>query len=104
MGAGHRGADLQVALYVGPGMNLSSGRSRWRTDKATYVAYALRSRDDDVALDALRPRRLAVRQLALGDTVGPVAEVLERHAAQDRGQRSEEHTSELQSLRHLVCR
>ena len=24
-------------------MNLSSGRSRWRTDKAVYVAYALRS-------------------------------------------------------------
>jgi len=22
-------------------MNLSSGRSRWRTDKAVYVAYAL---------------------------------------------------------------
>jgi hypothetical protein len=37
--------------------------------------------DDDVALDALRPRRLAFRQLALGDAVGPFAVILERRAA-----------------------
>src|SRR5262249_26875959 len=42
-------------------------------------------RDDDVALDALRPRRLALRQLALGDAVGPIAEILERHAAELSG-------------------
>ena len=39
-------------------------------------------RHDDVALDALRPRRLAMRQFPLGDAVGPVAEVLERNAAE----------------------
>ena len=31
--------------------------------------------DDEVALDALRPRRLGGRQLAVGDPVGPVAEI-----------------------------
>src|SRR5947208_3323743 len=43
-------------------------------------------RDHDVALDALRPRRLAFRQLALGDAVGPFAVVLERHAAKIAGE------------------
>ena len=42
-------------------------------------------RDDDVALDALRPRRLVLGQLALGDAVGPIAEILERHAAELSG-------------------
>ena len=31
----------------------------------------------DIALDALRPRRLRKRQFAFGDPVGPVAEILE---------------------------
>ena len=44
-------------------------------------------RDDDVALDPLRPRRLAVRQLALGDAVGPVAEIFIRRTAEIAGQR-----------------
>ena len=43
-------------------------------------------RDDDVALDALRPRRLVLGQFALGDAVGPVAEILERHAAEIAGE------------------
>src|SRR5262249_11336506 len=42
-------------------------------------------RADDVALAALRPRRLALRQLALGDAVPPSAEILERHAAELSG-------------------
>ena len=42
-------------------------------------------RDDDVALDALRPRRLGKRQLALRHALGPVAEILERHAAELAG-------------------
>ena len=42
--------------------------------------------DDDVALDALRPRRLVLRQLALGDAIGPVAEILVRHAAELAGE------------------
>ncbi len=37
---------------------------------------------DDVALDALRALRLRVRQLALRDAVGPLGEVLQRHAAE----------------------
>ena len=41
--------------------------------------------DDDVALEPLRPRRLVLRQLALGDAVGPVAEILVRHAAELAG-------------------
>src|SRR5262249_57711193 len=32
-------------------------------------------RDHDVALDALRPRRLRLRQFAGGDPVGPVGEI-----------------------------
>ena len=35
-------------------------------------------RDDDVAFDALRPRRLGRRQLAGGDAIGPLAEQLQR--------------------------
>ena len=42
--------------------------------------------DDDVALDALRPRRLAVRQFALGDAVGPVAEILVGRSAKIAGE------------------
>src|SRR5262249_46948260 len=42
--------------------------------------------DHDVALDTLRPRRLALRQLALGDAVGPVAVILERRAAEIAGE------------------
>src|SRR5262249_11475448 len=42
-------------------------------------------RDDDVAFDALPPRRLALRQVALGDAVGPVPEILERDAAELSG-------------------
>ena len=38
--------------------------------------------DHDVALDALRPRRLAVRQLALLDPLGPVGEVFDRRAGE----------------------
>ena len=37
---------------------------------------------DDVALDAARPRRLGVRQLALRDALGPIGEILRRHAAE----------------------
>ena len=44
-------------------------------------------RDDDVALHPLRPRRLAVRQLALGDAVGPVAEIFIGRTAEVAGQR-----------------
>ena len=42
-------------------------------------------RDHDVALDALRSRRLGKRQFARGDAVGPVAEIFERHAGEFAG-------------------
>lgn len=41
--------------------------------------------DHQVALDALRARRLALRQFALGDTVRPVAKVFQRRAAEGTG-------------------
>src|SRR5262245_12559694 len=42
-------------------------------------------RDDEVALDALRTRRLALGQFALGDAVGPVAEIVVRRRAELAG-------------------
>ena len=54
--------------------------------QVVLLVHPVAQRDDDVALDALRPLRLGVRQLALGDAVGPVAEVLERRAAEIAGQ------------------
>ena len=44
-------------------------------------------RHDNVAFDALRPRRLGERQFALGNAIGPVAEIFERNAAKLAGQR-----------------
>ena len=41
--------------------------------------------DDEIALDAGRARRLVLRQFALGDAVGPVAEILVRRAAELTG-------------------
>ena len=41
------------------------------------LVHPVAQRDDDIALDALRPLRLGVRQLAFGDAVGPVAEILD---------------------------
>ena len=43
-------------------------------------------RDDDVALDTLRPLRLREGQIALGDALGPLAEELVRDAAEIAGQ------------------
>ena len=39
--------------------------------------------DHDVALDALRPRRLALWQLALGDAVGPLPERFQRYGVEE---------------------
>ena len=54
--------------------------------------------DDDVALDALGPRRLGLRQFALGDAVGPVAEILVRHAAELSGNPVRHHLARLTRL------
>ena len=59
-----------------------------RRDQVVHVLVGRRpvpGGDDEVALDAGRPRRLVLRQLALGDAVGPVAEILVRHAAELAG-------------------
>src|SRR5690349_22354292 len=45
------------------------------------------ARDHDVALGSLRPRWLAVRQLTLGDPVGPITKILERRATEVTGKR-----------------
>src|SRR5262249_8772989 len=45
------------------------------------------ARDHDVALDPLRPRGPAVRQLALGNAVAPISEIAERHATEVAGKR-----------------
>src|SRR5262249_51829611 len=49
-------------------------------------AAPLPPRHDDVALEPLRPRRLAGRQLALGDAFRPIGVILERYAAKIPGQ------------------
>ena len=46
------------------------------------LVHPVAQRDDDVALDALRARRLGERQLAFGDAIGPVAVVGERDVAE----------------------
>ncbi len=46
------------------------------------VVVPVAQRDHDVALDALRTCRLGERQLALLDALGPVGEILVRHAAE----------------------
>src|SRR3954465_5156926 len=51
--------------------------------------------DDDVALDAGRPRWLRLRQLALGDAVGPLAEIFIRHAAELAGDAVRHHLPRL---------
>ena len=54
------------------------------------VGRPIAHRRDDVALDAARPLRLRMRQLALRDALGPIGEILRRHAAEliHRGRRA----------------
>ena len=42
--------------------------------------------DHEIALDSRRPLRLVLRQRALGDRIGPLAEILVRHAAELAGE------------------
>src|SRR5262245_64944420 len=58
------------------------------------------------ALPIFDPAALVIGnvELAEGASIWPFAVVREGPDAGALGQRSEEHTSELQSLRHLVCR
>ena len=69
------GIDRRIALV-----------GRDQVVKIFLVVAPIPGRDHDIALDALRPRRLGARQLALGDAIGPVAEIFERHAAEFAGE------------------
>ena len=59
--------------------------------------------DDEIALDARGPRRLVLRQLALGDAVGPVAEILVGRAAELAGDAVGHHLAGLAGLRCGAC-
>ena len=59
-----------------------------RRDQIVQVLVRLRpvpGGDHDIALDARGPRRLVLGQFALRDPIGPVAEILVRHAAELAG-------------------
>src|SRR5258708_25631668 len=64
-----------------------------------------RARAHDLALENIygRVRRVLVRHAGLSNS-SPRAEIAARVAARSGLNRSEEHTSELQSPDHLVCR
>ena len=47
-----------------------------------FVIKPIPGGDDDIALDALRPLRFSVRQLALSDAVRPVGEIRKSRASQ----------------------
>ena len=70
------GVDRRIALV---------GRNQ--VVKIMLLIAPIPGRDHDIALDAGRPRRLGERQFAVGDAVGPVAEIFERHTAQLAGER-----------------
>src|SRR5258708_19395008 len=69
---------------------------KWQTGSPTYLA------DEQRALDAIE-RLLAGHPVVIRDRVLQAA-VRSRPGPSVRRQRSEEHTSELQSPDHLVCR
>src|SRR5947199_10683696 len=60
-------------------------------------------RSSDLKIRAFALQFPARQQLAI-KAFGDALETIPRWLAFNRGLRSEEHTSELQSLRHLVCR
>src|SRR5262245_63262909 len=64
-----------------------------RPPRSTLFPYTTLFRSQDLPSELVR----------LGE-VGRVARLDREHTFAGRGLRSEEHTSELQSLRHLVCR
>src|SRR5262245_11169396 len=57
-----------------------------------------------VLLEALVKRRSQIRKLIVASSMSIYGEGAYRNADGETVYRSEEHTSELQSLRHLVCR
>src|SRR5258705_4285697 len=60
----------------------------------------------DLKLNSTRARRCGLRPAHSGNAARPALTALRSSSREAKGSlaRSEEHTSELQSLRHLVCR
>src|SRR5436853_2478919 len=73
-----------------------SGRAR-RARKQSYLGWCARNRVTTAASSAAHERLLADFDAGKKAALARAVSVVENH-------RSEEHTSELQSLRHLVCR
>src|SRR5262245_63146114 len=65
--------------------------------------YKMRYRCDGVLYEMVPPPRHLATAISSRIKVMSNLDIAERRLPQD-GRRSEEHTSELQSLRHLVCR
>jgi hypothetical protein len=66
--------------------------------KIVLVVGPVPRRDDDVTLDAGRPRRLRVGQLTLSDPVGPVGKIGVRRAAEQARERIRHHLARLPRL------
>ena len=75
----YSGEPIERAVGVDRGIAPVAGD---QVVQVLLLVHPVAQRDDDVALHALRPRRLGKRQLALGDAIGPVAVVGERQLAQ----------------------
>src|SRR5436853_3648440 len=76
-----------------------------RPPRSTLFPYTTLFRSDEVAHVRIEADQVRRQALASGGRVGVAEHFQGDHAPQlDAGLRSEEHTSELQSLRHLVCR
>src|ERR1035441_7705301 len=78
----------------------SSGESRRVVSKACNSARAISGRKGDDAEVTTSARALAYREATAERVIGDRAQI----RVPGNSGRSEEHTSELQSLRHLVCR
>jgi hypothetical protein len=63
---------------------LTVGIARDQIVEVLLLVHPVAQGDNDVALDTLRPWRLGKRELALRNSVDPVAVVGERHVAESR--------------------
>src|SRR5688572_28907701 len=78
-----------VHAKLGGAVHRAVGIHGWKTtiggDQVVQVMFVIKpipGSDDDIALDALRPLRFSVRQLALGHAIGPVSEIRNDGAAE----------------------
>src|SRR2546425_5126230 len=78
-----------------------------RPPRSTLFPYTTLFRSVGESIDKfeeVRPEGMASRVLGLGDVVGLMKDFEEVVDQKKAAERSEEHTSELQSLAYLVCR